>query len=173
MKPMRLVIATGLLIGTLVSMTDCDGQKQPRKMTTNLNTSLFPKGEKLTNEYFTGDAYLTLLVARDKNNDFAMGNVTFEPGARTNRSAVRWHTHPKGQVLLVTEGEGFYQEKGKPAQRLKTGDVVNIPEQLEHWHGASATSKLVHIAITNYQSDKNVVWLRPVTNEEYAEVNTH
>lgn len=135
-------------------------------MTADTNTPLFPKGEKLTNGYFTGDAFLAPLVARDKNNDFAMGSVTFEPGARTN-----WHTHPKGQVLLVTEGEGFYQEKGKPAQPIKKGDVVTIPEQVEHWHGASATHKLVHIAITNYQGDTNVVWLYPVSEDEYAEAN--
>lgn len=148
-------------------MTACLGQKLPQKMTTESNTSLFPKGEKLTNGYFTGDAYLTPLLAKDKNNEFAMGSVTFEPGARTN-----WHTHPKGQVLIVTEGAGFYQEKGKAAQRIKKGDVVNIPETVEHWHGASATNKLVHIAITNYQGDDNVVWLTPVSDEEYIEVNT-
>ncbi len=165
---MTKLIAIGLFVATSVATTACLGQNQPQKMIPDSNTSLFPKGEKLTNEYFTGDAYLTPLVARDKNNDFAMGNVTFEPGART-----KWHTHPKGQVLLVVEGTGFYQEKGKPAQRIKKGDVVNIPEDVAHWHGASATSKLVHIAITNYQGDKNVVWLTPVTNEEYSEVNTH
>lgn len=168
MKPTPILIASLLLIGTFVSMTACLGQKLPQKMTTESNTSLFPKGEKLTNGYFTGDAYLTPLLAKDKNNEFAMGNVTFEPGARTN-----WHTHPKGQVLIVTEGAGFYQEKGKAAQRIKRGDVVNIPEQVEHWHGASTTQKLVHIAITNYQGDSNVVWLNPVSEEEYAEVNTH
>ncbi len=167
MKPTHTFIASLLLIGTFVSMTACLGQKLPQKMTTESNTSLFPKGEKLTNGYFTGDAYLTPLLAKDKNNEFAMGSVTFEPGARTN-----WHTHPKGQVLIVTEGAGFYQEKGKAAQRIKKGDVVNIPETVEHWHGASATNKLVHIAITNYQGDDNVVWLTPVSDEEYIEVNT-
>ena len=168
MKRMPTLIAIGLFVGTLVSMTACVGTKQDQKMTTDSNTSLFPKGEKLTNEYFTGDAYLTSLVARDKNNDFVLGSVTFEPGARTN-----WHTHPKGQVLLVTEGEGFYQEKGKPAQRIKKGDVVNIPEDVEHWHGASPMHKLVHIAITNYRGDTNVVWLTPVTDAEYNQVNVH
>ena len=77
----------------------------------------------------------------------------------------------QGQVLLVTEGQGFYQEKGKPARPLKKGDVVNIPENVEHWHGASAQNKLVHIAITNYKRDENVVWLKPVTDKEYEEVN--
>ena len=130
------------------------------------NTAIFLKGELLTNGYFTGQAYLSPLLARDKNNEFAMGNVTFEAGARTN-----WHTHPKGQVLIVTEGEGWYQEKGKPAQAIKKGDVVNIPESVEHWHGAAAQSKMVHIAITNFKGEENVVWLKPVTDEEYNEVN--
>ncbi|WP_246202463.1 (R)-mandelonitrile lyase [Spirosoma agri] len=173
MKPSFAFIAALLLTGTVVSMTACVGTKQPKTMTADPNTSLFPKGEKLTNDYFTGNAYLTPLVARDKNNEYAMGNVTFEPGARTNRSAVRWHTHPKGQVLIVTEGSGFYQEKGKPARRINKGDVVNIPEAVEHWHGASATNKLVHIAITNYQGDDNVVWLTPVSDDDYTKVNSH
>ena len=94
-----------------------------------------------------------------------MGNVTFEAGARTN-----WHTHPKGQVLIVTEGEGFYQEKGKPAQPIKKGEVVNILENVEHWHGASAKSAMTHIAITNYEEDEQVVWLQPVSEEEYDSV---
>ncbi|MBX6379382.1 MAG: cupin domain-containing protein [Thermoflavifilum aggregans] len=135
-------------------------------MTTENSTQLFPKGDKLSNEWFTGDAFLTPLLARDKNNNFALGSVTFEPGARTH-----WHTHPKGQVLIVTEGEGFYQEKGRPAQRIKKGDVVNIPENVEHWHGATATTKMVHIAITNYQGEENVTWLDPVTDKEYNLVN--
>ncbi|RFS17735.1 cupin domain-containing protein [Emticicia sp. C21] len=128
--------------------------------------TIFPKGDKLTSEYFTGDAFLKLLMARDKNNDFLLGNVTFEPGARTN-----WHTHPKGQVLIVIEGEGFFQEKGKSAQIIRKGDVVNIPENTEHWHGASAKTGMIHIAITHFKDDVNVVWLKPVTDEEYAGVN--
>lgn len=132
----------------------------------NTTTDLFPKGERLPADWFSGEAFLTLLVARDNNNDFSAGSVTFEPKARTN-----WHTHPKGQVLIVTEGHGFYQEKGKPTQPIKKGDVINIPEDVEHWHGASADSKMVHIAITNFKEDTQVTWLKPVTDEEYAEVN--
>src|SRR6266542_3207622 len=128
--------------------------------------NLNKKKSKLPNTYFTGNAFLHPLMAKDKNNEFALGSVTFEPGARTV-----WHTHPKGQVLIVTEGEGWYQEKGKPAQAIKKGNVVNIPENTEHWHGASANSKMVHIAITNYKGDENVVWLKPVTDEEYEAVN--
>ena len=131
-------------------------------MTAHGDSTLFPKGNKLSNEYFTGDAFLTTLIARDKNNDFAVGCVSFEPGARTH-----WHTHPRGQVLIVIEGEGFYQEKGALARGLKKGDVVNIPENTEHWHGARPVNKLVHIAITNYKGEENVVWLNAVSDEEY------
>src|SRR5215217_2283202 len=155
-----------LLSFTGLSLIACKNNFKTDTMTTANNTSIFPKGEKLTNGYFTGDAYLMPLIAKDKNNDFMMGSVTFEPGARTN-----WHTHPRGQVLIVTEGAGFYQEKGKPAQPIKKGDVVNIPENTEHWHGAAAKTKMVHIAITNYEGENNVVWLKPVTEEEYKEVN--
>ena len=129
-------------------------------------TEIFPKGKPLPNEWFVGNAFLTTLVTNDKNNEFSAGAVTFEPNARTN-----WHTHPKGQVLIVIDGNGFYQEKGKPAQSIKKGDVVNIPENTVHWHGATANSILVHIAITNYKEDVNVVWLNPVSDDEYNGVN--
>ncbi|MEP6676197.1 MAG: cupin domain-containing protein [Ferruginibacter sp.] len=125
---------------------------------------IFPKGEKLSNEYFTGNAFLTPLLAKDKNNEFVIASVTFEPQARTH-----WHTHPKGQVLIITDGKGFYQEKGKQAQNLKKGDVVNIPEDIEHWHGASPDNDFVHIAVTNYKGSDNVVWLQPVTDDEYKQ----
>lgn len=127
---------------------------------------IFPQGQPLPKDWFTGNACITMLVARDKNNEFTTASITFEPGARTN-----WHTHPKGQILLVIEGNGFYQEKSKPAQAIKKGDVVNIPENIEHWHGASANNKMVHIAITNFKDDIQVTWLQPVREEEYKGVN--
>ncbi|MBO9584899.1 MAG: cupin domain-containing protein [Flavobacterium sp.] len=130
------------------------------------STEIFPKGEPLSKDWFTGNAFLKPLIARDKNNEFSAGSVTFEPGARTN-----WHTHPKGQVLLVIEGQGLYQEKGKPAQTIQKGDVVNIPENVEHWHGANAETKMVHVAITNFKEDTQVTWLQPVTDEEYKIAN--
>lgn len=134
--------------------------------TTNAEINLFPKGQQGPKDYFTGTTWVGMLLAKGKNNDFSIGNVTFEPGARTN-----WHTHPKGQILLVTEGKGWYQEKGKPAQEIKKGDVINIPENIEHWHGAAANSHLVHIAISIYKDDENVIWLKPVTDKEYESVN--
>jgi quercetin dioxygenase-like cupin family protein len=133
-------------------------------MTTENNNSLFPLGDKLSNDWFSGNAFLKPLVSKDHNNEFSSGCVTFEPKARTN-----WHTHPRGQVLIITEGVGLYQEKGKPAQVIKKGDVVNIPEDIEHWHGASADVKMSHIVITNYKDEVQVTWLKPVTEEEYNE----
>lgn len=135
-------------------------------MTTEETSQLFPKGTQLPSDWFSGNVFLSPLISKDKNNEFSIGSVTFEPKARTN-----WHTHPKGQILMVTEGEGFYQEKGKPAQPIKKGDVINIPEDVEHWHGASASSKMVHIAVTNFKVDEQVKWLQAVSEEEYAEVN--
>lgn len=128
---------------------------------------IFPKGERLPGDWFSGNAFLTPLIAKDKNNEFSVGSVSFEPRARTN-----WHTHPKGQVLMVTDGNGFYQEKGKPAQPIKKGDVVNIPENVEHWHGATSTDEMTHIAITNYKKEIQVTWLQPVSDQDYEEVNT-
>jgi quercetin dioxygenase-like cupin family protein len=144
----------------------CTNNKNQEKMTTANQAHLFPKGDKLPAAYFTGNAYLKPLLAKDANNDFMMGSVTFEPGARTI-----WHTHPRGQVLIVTEGGGWYQVKGKPAQAIHKGDVINVPENTEHWHGASVKTEMAHIAITNYKGEVNVVWLKPVTDEEYATVN--
>jgi len=99
-------------------------------------------------------------------NLYSVGQVTFSAGGRTY-----WHTHPIGQTLLVLEGKGWYQERGKPAQLLTKGSVVAIPKDVEHWHGASADTKLVHIAISNIADGSAVTWMTPVTYEEYTEVN--
>jgi quercetin dioxygenase-like cupin family protein len=157
-KPIALL----LILEVSLLVTACKNNSSQPKIIPQNATSLFAKGDKLANQYFTGNAFLKPLLAKDANNEFALGSVTFEPGARTI-----WHTHPKGQVLIVTEGEGYYQQRGKPAQPLRKGDVVNIPANVEHWHGASATGTLIHIAITNYKGDQNVVWLQAVTDEEF------
>lgn len=158
-----LIISAVILITVIAG---CYNSENYQTMDSENNDAIFPRGEKLTNGYFTGDAYLNMVLPRDKNNDFVIGNVTFKAGARTN-----WHTHPKGQVLIITEGNGIYQEKGKAPQQITKGDVVNIPENVEHWHGASANSNMIHIAITNFKDDVNVVWLNAVSDEDYK--NSH
>lgn len=122
---------------------------------------IFPKGQIITNTNFTGKAYLQMLVSTDSLNQTTVGNVTFEPKART-----KWHFHPAGQILLVTDGVGYYQEKGQPKKILKKGDVIKCLPNVEHWHGASANSYFVQLAITNNEKG-SVIWLAPVTEEEY------
>ncbi len=131
----------------------------------DLNT-IFAKGNKANPDYFTGTAWLNTLVSKDETGTYVVNNVSFEPGARTN-----WHTHATGQILLVTDGEGFYQEKGKPARKISKGNVVEIPSTVEHWHGASKNSGMVHIAITNNSPEGPVKWLAPVSEEEYESVH--
>jgi 4-carboxymuconolactone decarboxylase len=128
----------------------------------NLN-AIFPKGKKASAEYFTGTAWVNILVPRDETGSYAIGSVVFEPGCRNN-----WHKHPAGQILLVTDGKGYYQEKGKSARLLTKGDVVVIPSHIEHWHGASKDSSFTHIVVTNNTKQGAVEWLAPVTDEEYT-----
>lgn len=132
-----------------------------------MNTSedpgtIFPKGERASPDYFTGSAWVKILVAAEAGLNCVIGNVIFEPGARNN-----WHTHPGGQILLVTDGTGYYQEKGEPIRLLRKGDVVNILPDVEHWHGASPASEFTHIAINTNTQKGTVVWLQRVTDEEY------
>jgi 4-carboxymuconolactone decarboxylase len=105
-----------------------------------------------------------LVNPQEMENLYSVGNVTFEAGARTH-----WHTHPIGQTLLVTEGSGWYQERGKPTEPLVRGSVVAIPKDVEHWHGAAKDSLMVHIAISNMADGSNVTWLAPVSDEEYED----
>lgn len=128
---------------------------------------VFKQGEPAPAEYFTGRVWVTPLVQPGGDIAYNIANVMFDAGARTN-----WHTHPAGQILLVLSGQGFYQEKGQPARPLHKGDVVNIPANMEHWHGATAKTPLVHVAISNLKDGKVVTWLQPVSGPEYQSVNT-
>ncbi|GAB3912236.1 hypothetical protein GCM10028803_55180 [Larkinella knui] len=123
---------------------------------------IFAQGPQAPEAYFTGTAWIKLLVPAHDQLNVMINNVVFEPGARNN-----WHTHPGGQILLATDGVGCYQERGKPVQVLHKGDVVQILPDVEHWHGASAEAAFTHIAI-NTNTDRGIVeWLAPVTDEEY------
>ncbi|MBO0452282.1 cupin domain-containing protein [Candidatus Enterococcus murrayae] len=124
------------------------------------NGVIFPIGEKNDTyaQYFIGQSYLETLVA-DPAVNVGVGNVTFEPGCRNN-----WHIHHDGyQLLLVTGGEGWYQEEGKAAQLLKAGDVIVTHDGVKHWHGATKDSWFEHVAITAGTPE----WLEPVGDEWY------
>ena len=128
---------------------------------TGAETVLFGLGEENTAyaKYFIGKSYLQPMTKDGIN----ASNVTFEPKCRNN-----WHIHHKtGQTLFVVSGRGWYQEWGKPAQELKAGDVVNIPEGVKHWHGAAKDSWFTHIAISVPNEGATAEWLEPVEDEEY------
>lgn len=123
---------------------------------------IFPVGNKIENNNFSGTAWLQMLVTNQEVFDVVIGNVTFEPGVRNS-----WHSHPGGQILLCTEGTGYYQENGKPIQLLKVGDVIQIEPNVIHWHGATPDSRFCHIAISTKVSLGDALWLNPVSDEEY------
>jgi quercetin dioxygenase-like cupin family protein len=128
----------------------------------NPNT-IFPKGDRAPIDYFTGTVWVKNLVPADEILNTQIGNVVFEPGARNN-----WHTHPGGQILIATAGIGYYQEKGRPIQILRAGDVVKISPDIVHWHGASPDSEFTHIAVNSNTQKGIVQWLDKVTDEEYS-----
>jgi len=116
-------------------------------------------------QYFIGNSYLKPL-AKSEESKISIANVTFEPGCRNN-----WHIHHAktggGQMLICVEGEGWYQEEGKPAQSLHPGDVVIIPANVKHWHGAKKDSWFSHLAVEVPGEETSNEWCEPVTDEEY------
>lgn len=125
--------------------------------------SLFPKGTKIDGENFNGTAYLQRLMTDSNNFDVVVSDVIFDPAARNS-----WHSHPGGQILIATSGKGYYQEKGKPIQVLNPGDVVAIPANVVHWHGAAPDSKFCHIAINTKVHLGATRWYEPVSEDEYT-----
>lgn len=136
----------------------CSNKPQPSIAKRGL---IFPTGERITNDNFIGTAYLHPMVVADSVNTTSVGNVTFEAGART-----KWHLHPGGQILLATGGVGYYQEKGRPKIILRKGNVISCSPNIPHWHGASADTAFVQIAITNTRHGPTI-WLEPVSDSVY------
>jgi 4-carboxymuconolactone decarboxylase len=124
--------------------------------------AIFPIGEKIENDNFSGTAWLNSLIQGDSSNTIQVGNVSFEPGART-----KWHYHPAGQILLALDGLGYYQEKGSPKRLLRKGDTVKCPPNIPHWHGAAPHEKFVQVAITDTKNGATF-WMQEVTEEEYT-----
>lgn len=129
-------------------------------------TSAFPVGDQLPemfSQYFIGQAYLAPLT-QNKALNCPISNVTFEPGCRNN-----WHSHTGGQILVAVGGKGYYQARGEKARILLPGDVIEIPANVEHWHGAAPDSWFSHLAIEcNPQTNQNT-WLEAVDDKQYAE----
>lgn len=114
-------------------------------------------------DWFTGTVHINPLFLEVKDPARATGaSVTFEPGART-----AWHTHPLGQTLIVTGGHGLVQHEGGPVEKIHPGDVVWFPPKERHWHGASPTTSMTHIAIQEQLDGKSADWMEHVSDEQY------
>jgi quercetin dioxygenase-like cupin family protein len=113
-------------------------------------------------EYFTGTVRIDPLFQAPEPARIAGAQVTFEPGART-----AWHTHPLGQTLIVTSGFGWCQREGGPVEEIRPGDVVWFPPGVRHWHGATPTTAMTHIALQESLGGTTVTWLEQVTDAQY------
>lgn len=114
--------------------------------------------------YFTGEVLVASRFQREAPASIGGGIVTFAPGART-----AWHTHPLGQTLIVTQGEGLVQHWGGPVETIRLGDVVWIPPGVKHWHGATPASGMTHAALAEALDGRSVDWLEQVSDDQYAD----
>jgi quercetin dioxygenase-like cupin family protein len=153
----------------LVILISCTQQKPSSVGSASNETSeqtIFPKGERGPSSNFIGNAYNFGLVSNDSVYNTLVGNVYFEAGARSN-----WHTHPGGQILVITDGEGYHQIEGQPRETMRKGDVVKCPPNVRHWHGATERSSLSQVYIIPNTEKGIVTWQEPVTEEQYTSNN--
>jgi 4-carboxymuconolactone decarboxylase len=134
---------------------------EPQKMSITRSGARTPS--KGTEANFTGNVSVEPLFPANSPSRTSGGSVTFDPGARS-----AWHTHPLGQTLIVTAGTGWVQQEGGEKQVIKPGDVVWTPPGVKHWHGATATTAVTHIAIQEFLNGKNVEWMEKVSDEQYG-----
>ena len=118
--------------------------------------------QKGPEQYFTGVVRIDPIIQAPEPSRVTGGLVTFEPGARS-----AWHTHPLGQTLIVTQGVGWTQCEGEPIVEIRAGDVIWCPPNHRHWHGATPTTAMAHIAITEQLNGKNAEWMEKVTDAQY------
>ncbi|MER3555540.1 MAG: cupin domain-containing protein [Meiothermus sp.] len=113
-------------------------------------------------DWFTGQVYLSELIVSPEPMSLTVARVFFSPGARTH-----WHTHPKGQILHVEAGIGWFQRTGEDVLEIKAGDTIYIPPGEKHWHGASAAHAMTHLALQAAENGKTADWLEPVSDQSY------
>jgi quercetin dioxygenase-like cupin family protein len=158
--------SVALLIVASIAIISCNNKNQETMKTDNdVLTEIFPKGQKGSSENFTGNAYNIGLVEADSVLTTAVGNVYFEPGARSN-----WHSHPAGQILVITDGIGYHQIEGEPIEIIKKGSVIKCPPNVLHWHGASADVGLQQLYIVPNTEKGIVNWQEAVTDVIYKSV---
>jgi len=142
-----------ITLSLLVALTSCKSATE--------KASIFPKGEKAANVHHVGDIWLTELNPADSVFTYGTSVAISGPDARLN-----WHVHPGGQILIVTEGVGYYQERRQPKRTIKEGDVIKCLPGVEHWHGATPDEGVTYIATSPAEKGKTI-WLNKVSDEEY------
>jgi quercetin dioxygenase-like cupin family protein len=154
---MKRILATALSL-TLLTSHLAHAQQE---------TQISPNGSRESTtgapENFTGTVTVTPLFSASDLSNATGAIVEFTPGART-----AWHTHPAGQTIIIVSGAGWVQQDGGEKIEVKAGDVVQFPPEVRHWHGATATTSMSHIAISPVVDESNVAWLEPVSDEDYA-----
>lgn len=157
---MRAFIALVMVATAILAI---DGAVAQDKTSQTVTRAGSPPSTKGPAEYFTGNVRVEPLFAANESAPYSGAYVTFEPGARSN-----WHTHPTGQRLIVTQGVGRTQEWGGPITEIRAGDHIWCPPGVKHWHGASPTTAMTHIALTGARDGKNVEWMEKVTDQQYG-----
>lgn len=126
------------------------------------DAKIFPKGELAPNVHHTGDVWLNHLSGADETFDYNIALATFAAGAKLN-----WHMHPKGQQLIITQGTGYYQERGDEVQIVQKGDIIKCPPGIEHWHAATPETGVAYLAITGNEPTE---WYEAVTEEGFNSI---
>jgi quercetin dioxygenase-like cupin family protein len=162
MTELTITIMSLLLFASVVSRAQTREAQAPTASSIKISRSDFQQTKKASAEYFTGSVQVQELFPADDPSRTSGGKVTFEPGARS-----AWHTHPLGQILIVTDGTGWVQQWGGPIEEIRKGDVVRIPAGVKHWHGATPTTSMTHIALQEQLNGKAVEWMEKVSDEQY------
>ncbi|WP_321163615.1 MULTISPECIES: cupin domain-containing protein [unclassified Sphingomonas] len=162
MKTIDSTTIRGVMLAIMTMTISHSAQAQDRRSTMEVTRKADQKTTDGSPEYFTGKVTISGQFQRPSPSRVGGATVHFEPGART-----AWHTHPLGQTLIVTEGVGWTQVEGGPTIEFQAGDVLWCPPDRKHWHGATPTQAMTHIAIQESLNGSPVKWMEQVTDAQY------
>ncbi len=162
MKVLAVTLISLSLFALVASQAQTNAAKAPTSSSIKIARSDSLQSNKGSAQYFTGSVQVRQLFPAYDPSRTSGGKVTFEASARS-----AWHTHPFGQILIVTDGTGWIQQWGAPIEEIRKGDVIWIPAGVKHWHGATPSSAMTHIAIQEELNGKAVEWMEKVTDEQY------
>ncbi|WP_226439392.1 MULTISPECIES: cupin domain-containing protein [unclassified Pseudomonas] len=159
---MRALFKTSSLVAMMCAAISAHGADIPKDQAMAISRNGDQASTMGAPANFVGNVRIDPLFAARAPSTVSAGAVTFQPGARS-----AWHTHPRGQTLIVTAGTGWVQQVGGEKIVIKPGDVIWTPPGVKHWHGATATTGMTHMAIQEAVDGKNVEWMEPVTEAQY------